>query len=212
MPNNTLTVLFQGDSITDCDRNRDGCAPNELSGLGTGYAMMAGTGILADHPGRNPQIINRGISGNRVVDLYARWKPDAIHLRPDLISILIGVNDTWHEFGSGNGVEIDRFRSIYWMLVEWTRRVLPDTQLALCEPFVLPCGVVGEGWRDEIDQRREVVAELASGFHCLHVPFQTMFDEALGEAAPGYWAPDGVHPSPAGHARMASLWRHTIGL
>ena len=88
-------ILFQGDSVTDCGRSRENVFNG---GLGSGYPTLIGARILADHLGEGYQIYNRGISGNRVVDLYARWKCDAIVLRPDIISILIGVNDTWHEY------------------------------------------------------------------------------------------------------------------
>ncbi len=138
-----MKILFQGDSITDCDRRS-----TTPEGLGAGYVAEAAKALDP----ATIEVINRGISGKRVEDLYARWKPDALHLRPDVISILIGVNDTWHEFLGGNGVEVDRYASIYRLLLEWTKDVLPDVRLVLCEPFVLPCGVVGEGWRDEIDQ------------------------------------------------------------
>ncbi len=212
MSSNSLTLLFQGDSITDAGRNREQAEANNFAGLGGGYAMMAATGILADHAQRTPRIYNRGNSGDRVVDLYARWKIDALNLRPDIISILIGVNDTWHEFGGNNGVEVSRYQTIYRLLLEWTRSILPDAQLVLCEPFLLPCGVVGPGWREEVDQRRKVVAELAQQFNALLVPFQTLFDTALTEAPAEYWAHDGVHPTPAGHARMAKCWRECVGL
>ena len=95
-----MKILFQGDSITDAGRNRDADTANIPSGLGSGYVNLIAAQLLRQHPEDNLQIYNRGISGNRIVDLYARWKVDAINLKPDLISVLIGVNDTWHEFGS----------------------------------------------------------------------------------------------------------------
>ena len=101
-------ILFQGDSITDAGRSRDANLPPN-AGLGGGFPGMIAAMLLSRYPARGYQIINRGISGNRVVDLYARWKADALNLSPDLISILIGVNDTWHEFGGKNGVEVDRW-------------------------------------------------------------------------------------------------------
>ena len=108
---------------------------------------------------------NRGISGNRIVDLYARIKSDVINLKPDVISVLIGVNDTWHEFGSQNGVSVPKYETIYRMFLEEVTAELPGVQWVLCEPFVLDCGVVVEGWRDEIDQRRAVVAKARPPHH-----------------------------------------------
>lgn len=199
-----MVLLFQGDSITDAGREREEGGSGDP--LGSGYPSFLAHRLAAKPSYR---VLNRGISGNRVVDLYARWKPDALHLKPDLISILVGVNDTWHEKNNGNGVEVDRYAQIYRLLLEWTRRVLPDVRLVLCEPFVLPCGVIEPDWRTEIDERRAVVAELARDFDARLVPFQREFDEALAEHSADYWAKDGVHPTPAGHELMASCWlRH----
>lgn len=206
-------VLFQGDSITDCGRDRQNEATaNHNGALGQGYASKIAGELLARYPDRNLQIYNRGISGNRVVDLYARWKCDAINLQPDCISILIGVNDTWHEFNWNNGVECDRYEQVYRMLLEFTRARLPKTRLVLCEPFVLPVGVVKPEWEEDIKIRREIVGRLAGEFGATHVPFQKLFDEAVKEAPAEYWLGDGVHPSPAGHARMAAFWRECVGL
>jgi lysophospholipase L1-like esterase len=196
-------LLFQGDSITDCNRVREGTGTNGCTDLGAGYVARIAQQLPA------AEVVNRGISGNRIVDLYARWKPDALHLRPDAISILIGVNDTWHEFKGGNGVEVPRYATIFRLLLEWTQASLPGVNLILCEPFVLPCGHVGTGWREEIDQRRRVVKNLAGEFQAAFVPFQETFDGAINSHPPEYWAEDGVHPTPAGHELMADCWlRH----
>ncbi len=209
MTNKTTRILFQGDSITDAGRSRDAnLAPN--AGLGGGYPNLIAAQLLNRSPAHGYQIINRGTGGNRVVDLYARWKIDALNLNPDLISILIGVNDTWHEFGSRNGVEVDRYGTIYRMLLEWTRQVLPATRLVICEPFVLPVGAVGDDWLPEIAARREICAELAGEFGATLVTFQKLFDEAVKEAPATYWLADGVHPTLAGHMRMADYWLQSV--
>jgi lysophospholipase L1-like esterase len=206
-------ILFQGDSITDCgrDRNVQDQANNNYA-LGQGYASRIAGGLLAEQPAAGLRVFNRGISGNRVVDLYARWKADGINLQPDLISILIGVNDTWHEFNYRNGVEVDRYEQVYRMLLEFTRSQLPEVTLVLCEPFVLACGVVTPEWEQDIAARQEVVGRLTVEFGAVRVPFQEMFNQALKEAPPEYWAEDGVHPSPAGHERMARFWRARVGI
>jgi len=203
-PNNI--ILFQGDSITDAGRNRELSAPNVGAALGSGYVNLIAAHLLQTRPQDNLHIFNRGISGNRVTDLYARWKVDGINLQPDLISILIGVNDTWHEFMYGNGVEVDRYTTVYRLLLEYTKQRLPNVQLVLCEPFVLPCGVVTEGWIAEMAERRQVVRQLAAESGAIFVPFQSMFDAALAQAEPAYWAADGVHPTPAGHRLMTDTW------
>jgi lysophospholipase L1-like esterase len=208
MPNNS-TILFQGDSITDCARNRDASAkPNDLPGLGQGYAMMAAAELLSTRPADGLRVFNRGISGNRVVDLYARIQGDILNLKPDVLSILIGVNDTWHGKNPdwSNGVAIPKYERIYRDLLNEVREVLPAVQFVLCEPFVLRCGVVRDDWVEEIDERRAVVAKLCKEFGAVLVPFQSMFDEAVNLAPPEYWAADGVHPSAAGHLLMAKCW------
>ena len=200
-------ILFQGDSITDCARDRGRQdQPNNTEALAGGYAGKIAGRLLADNPSLELRIFNRGIGGNRVVDLYARWRQDAIALKPDLVSILIGVNDMWHEFNFRNGVELDRFEQIYRMTLEDTRSKLPNAGFVLCEPFVLPCGVITPLWEADICARQKIVARLATEFGAVLVPFQQMFNAALKEAAPEYWSADGVHPTPAGHERMARFW------
>lgn len=200
-------IVFQGDSITDCHRNRDlQDHANNLPALGMGYAAGVASTLLADRPCDQLQIFNRGISGHRVVDLYARWKIDTLNLKPNLLSILIGVNDTWHGFTRDNGVEVPRYEQIYRMMLDWTVTALPGVRLVLCEPFVLPCGVVTDEWIVEIEQRRAVVQQLAADYQAVFVPFQQMFNDAMTQAPADYWADDGVHPSSAGHHRMAELW------
>ena len=199
-----MRVLFQGDSITDCGRHREAVEPNV--GLGAGYAMLSAGRLLADHPEKNIQVFNRGISGNRVVDLYARWKIDALNLKPDVLSILIGVNDTWHAFGSNNGVGVERYGRIYHEIITWTLQALPDVKIVLCEPFVLEFGAVAEEWLEEIDERRRIVKNLAEEFNLPLVPIQSVLNEALKQAPPEYWLTDGVHPSLAGHQLISDQW------
>jgi lysophospholipase L1-like esterase len=203
-------VLFQGDSITDCGRNREVADPNNSGALGLGYAHLIAAELLAQKPALS--IYNRGVSGNRVVDLYARVKSDLINLKPNLVSILIGVNDTWHEFRSQNGVSVPKYERVYRDLLTETREALPEVRLVICEPFVLLCGVVTEDWVKEIDARRAVAAKLAKEFNAIFVPFQSAFDEALRIAGPLHWTCEGVHPTPAGHHIMARTWlKHVAG-
>jgi len=201
------TILFQGDSITECGRHREAAEiPNDLCGLGQGYAMMVASEMLSARPTENLLFFNRGISGNRIVDLDARIKSDIINLKPDLLSILIGVNDTWHEKSSRNGVAPAKYERVYRALLIEVKEALPRVIFVLCEPFVLPCGVVTKEWVAEIDQRRAIVARLAQEFDARFVPFQSMFEEAVQQAPPAYWASDGVHPTAAGHLLMAKCW------
>jgi lysophospholipase L1-like esterase len=201
-------VVFQGDSITDGGRDRKQLAPH--AGLGSGYVMMAVARLLAEHPRAQLRCYNRGVSGNRFVDLYARIRADVINLRPDILSVLIGVNDTWHEFDSRNGVPVPKYQRLYREFLAEVRAELPAIRFILCEPFVLRCGVVTDAWQAEMEQRRQVVRQLADEFGARWVPFQRMFDEAVREAPPQYWATDGVHPTLAGHYRMAQTWMEAV--
>ena len=198
------TILFQGDSITDCQRRKEDPVHNQ--DLGMGYVDALAGELLAGEPEKNYKIFNRGISGHRIVDLYARWKPDAIHLKPDVLSLLIGINDIWHEFAALNGVEADRFDQFYRMLLDWTKKENPEIRLILCEPFALPCGVITDEWYEVLTERQSIVKKLAEDYKATFVPFQSIFDEALNKAPADYWAPDGVHPSIAGHRLMANAW------
>ncbi len=204
-------ILFQGDSITDCGRSRDANVPN--AGLGGGYPFMTAAHLLCAKAEDGLKFFNRGISGNRIVDLYARWKVDGLNLNPDVISILIGVNDTWHAFGSNNGVEVPRYEQFYRMLLEWTVQTRPEAKLVLCEPFVYVCGAVSPEWVPEINQRREVVCKMAKEFDAIFIPYQEIFDAALKRAPAEYWLGDGVHPTLAGHQLMSEAWlKATAGI
>ena len=202
-----MIILFQGDSITDCGRARleitDPGYPR--TGLGPGYPYLIATRLLCDR-GRDFQFYNFGISGNRIVDLYARWKADCINLRPDILSVLIGVNDTWHEKARRNGVEVPRYEQFYRMLMDWTLKELPDIGIVLLEPFVFPFGAVSEDWLDEIAQRGEVVRRIANDYHAVFVPLQSVLNNALNVAPQEHWLADGVHPMPAGHQLIADAW------
>jgi lysophospholipase L1-like esterase len=204
-------ILFQGDSITDTGRNREANGINIHHGLGNGYVQIAASMLLADRPSDNLRFLNRGISGHRVVDLFARWKVDTLNLQPNVLSILIGVNDTWHRFNYNNGVPVPKYERVYRDILAETKETLPKVKLVLCEPFVLPCGVVTDEWVAEINQRRKIVKNLAAEFGAVFVPFQSMFDQAQKQAPAPYWAEDGVHPTSAGHMIMARAWLQAVG-
>jgi len=206
------TVLFQGDSITDAGRNREKSDPNDRAALGGGYPLFLAGDLLADHAALNLKVYNRGISGNTVPDLAARWEADALDLNPAVLSILIGVNDIWHKLNGQYNGTVEDYEAGYRDLLLSTITALPDVRIVICEPFVLRCGAVNDRWFPEFDQRRAVAAKLAQELKLIWVPFQSMFDEAVKQAPPEYWASDGVHPTVAGHALMAETWRKVTGL
>ena len=202
-------LLFQGDSITDAGRRRDAPQPNDAESLGRGYACLAAARLLNEVPGLT--VHNRGISGNRVTDLRDRWPADCIDLQPTVVSILIGVNDTWHGVAKNNpanGTTLPEFDRVYRELLTDTREALPGVKLVVCEPFVTECGAVAEfNFHPDIDERRARVHAIARDHADVFVPFQSVYDEALRRHPdPAYWAPDGVHPSLAGHQIMADAW------
>jgi len=206
-------VLLQGDSITDAGRDKRRSGPNDPRAFGFGYASMIAAGLLGAHPDLRLKSYNRGISGNKVPDLDARWQADCIDLKPAVLSILIGVNDIWHKLNGRYDGTVADYESGFTALLERTKKALPNVKLVVCEPFALKCGAVGDHWYPEFDQRREAAARVAKAVGAIWVPFQAVFDEATGEKTPPkYWAGDGVHPSMAGHALVAKTWLNATGL
>lgn len=206
-------VLFQGDSITDAGRNRRAAGrANNANALGNGYPFLLACDLLRDHADPKMKVYNRGISGNKVPDLQARWKEDCLDLKPDVLSILIGVNDIWHKLNGRYKGTVKDYETGYRKLLKETIAALPETRIIICEPFVLRCGAINSKWFPEFDHRRAVAKKLAGEFKLTFVPFQSMFDKASKTAPPNYWAGDGVHPTLAGHSLMAKTWREVTGI
>ncbi|MNM99926.1 GDSL-like Lipase/Acylhydrolase [compost metagenome] len=205
-----MVILFQGDSITDGNRDR-GDDKNHI--LGHSYAYMIAGKLGNQYAEKQPLFVNRGVSGDRVSDLYARWNEDAISLKPDVISILVGVNDAWRiASGEPSGVT-DRFERAYRHLLTETVEVLPQAQLVLCEPFVLKTGATEEKWSlwtELLAGYQATVRELAVQYNAIHVPLQDLFDAAAERMEPAYWLWDGVHPTAAGHDLIASRWLEVV--
>ena len=207
---NGSAILFQGDSITDAGRDRRNTRANDSRGLGRGYAMLISSWLLSHHPEKKLKCLNRGISGNKVPDLDRRWQADCLDLKPAVLSILIGVNDIWHKLNGKYDGTVGSYEKGLEALLRRTREALPDTRIVLCEPFVLRCGAVNDSWFPEFDERRAACQRVGERQQCVWVPFQAMYDRALRDAAPAYWAGDGVHPSLAGHALMAKTWLDVV--
>ncbi len=205
-------ILFQGDSITDSGRNRAAADPNVSSALGTGYPLLVAAAALAAYPDRGLRFYNRGVSGNKVPDLERRWADDTLALSPDILSILIGVNDFWHTLGQGYTGTVEDYERQYSALLDRTRAALPQVRLIVLEPFVLRCGAVDDRWFPEFDERRAAAARVARHARATFVPLQQVFDDLARRTGPQYWAADGVHPTPAGHAVIAERWRRAAHL
>lgn len=204
-------ILFQGDSITDGGRGRN----NDLNHiLGHSYPYIIAGKLGYQFAEQQPIFVNRGVSGNRVSDLYARWNEDAISLQPDLLSILIGVNDAWRIMNHLPAGATDRFERAYRHLLAETKEVLPRTQLVLCEPFILKTGATEDKWTEwkaKLDHYGQVVRELCREFDAIFVPLQAAFDQAAERAEASYWLWDGVHPTAAGHYLIAEQWLNIAG-
>ena len=202
-------ILLQGDSITDCGRDR-----NDFYSMGDGYPNLVKASLGMDCPNAY-EFVNRGISGDRIVDLYARIKADFINLKPDYASIYIGVNDTWHELWNQNGVDTDKFEKIYTMLIDEIKAACPDIKLILIAPYVLEgiatCNVDEnpdrlERFQKDVAEKAAVVKKLAETYELPLVELQPAFDEACTKAPAVYWTADGVHPTACGHEIIKRLW------
>ena len=199
-----MRFLFQGDSITDAGR---GNYENPYV-TGAGYPRLLESDISFGQSGH--EILNGGISGNRVVDLLARWKKDCLNLKPDVLTILIGVNDVWHELDRGNGVRAELFEQIYRILLKETLEALPDIKIILMGAYVIHGEVTDENWDvfdSEVRKRRDITRKLAEEFHLGYVDLQEVFDKAQEKEASVHWSQDGVHPTAAGHKLIAQAWK-----
>lgn len=197
-------ILFQGDSITDGNRGRSE-DPNHI--LGHGYAFIIAAKNGAAHAALNLDFMNRGISGHTVLDLQKRWDADTLDLKPDMLSILIGIND------QGKGIAMEQYEAVYDELLTKTKAALPNVRIVLCEPFTLPVGKKKENydvWRAGVQQRQDIVASLAKKHATALVRFQKAFDEASKTAPAEYWIWDGVHPTYSGHQIMADEWERAV--
>lgn len=206
-----MKILFFGDSITDASRNRE--RPEQIDGLGGGYVRIVADRLYSTNPNKY-EIINTGISGNRIVDLYQRIKKDFWNYKPDVLNILIGVNDVWHEIDHANGVELDRFEQVYRMLIKDTLKVLPNVKIFLMEPFLL------EGWAtintevmpdrysrfENVYEYAKVVKKLADEFNLPFIALQEKLSKKASEVGAKHVLIDGVHPNFLGASIIADAF------
>ncbi|MVT11286.1 SGNH/GDSL hydrolase family protein [Chitinophaga tropicalis] len=204
-------VLFQGDSITDAGRKKDKSDANDSGALGNGYAYLTAAALLKQFPDRNLKIYNKGISGNKVYQLAERWDAECLDIKPDVLSILIGVNDFWHTLTGNYKGTIKTYRDDFTALLDRTKQKLPELQLIIGEPFAVKgIKAVDDKWYPAFNDYRAAAHEIATKYDAAFIPYQTVFDKAQ-QSAPGvYWTGDGVHPSLAGASLMSSAWLETI--
>lgn len=202
-----LVFLFQGDSITDGNRGRS-TDPNHI--MGHGYAFSIASRIGADFPNRDFIFYNRGISGNKLTDLQKRWTADTLDIKPDVLSILIGINDTAATIDKPNEATTPaQFETIFRSLLEESRRMNPDILLVLGIPFVYPVGKRKENWeqwRDDTAARQVVIRKLAVEFNAVLIDYPAVLDKAISRKNAEYWVWDGIHPTVFAHELMAREW------
>ncbi|TSD67059.1 SGNH/GDSL hydrolase family protein [Inquilinus sp. KBS0705] len=207
---NDAVILFQGDSITDGNRTRD----NDWNHvMGHGYACLIASRLWFDHPDKKFHFFNRGISGNKIPDLTARWQTDTLDIKPNLLSILIGVNDSLGAIMGDPIYTPENYESGYHALLKQTKEALPNIKLVICEPFILPVGKVKDNWdkwKEVVTTRQAIAKKLSEEFDAIFVDFQDEFNKALSKAPADYWIWDGVHPMPGGHELMARHWLKVV--
>ena len=201
-------LLFQGDSITDAGRNR-----NSGPLTGGGYPFLIAAKAGAAFPERGLVFMNRGVGGDKITELQARWEKDTLDLKPDILSILIGVNDSAQAIAPKSPQTIDEYAKTYDQLLGDALAANPKVKFVLCEPFFVnkdkPNQRAMEMQR-EVKARAAVVEKLAAKYQTPVVRFQKLFDDACDKAPASYWIPDGVHPSHSGYQLMADEWIRTV--
>ena len=200
-----MKVVFLGDSITDCGKNND---RGSLIPIGQSYVMLISSRLGKDKPMQHT-FVNSGISGDRCVNVLARIKIDCWNMQPDVVSLLIGVNDVWHEFDGQNGVSAERYESVMRMILTDTKKVLPRVKFILMAPYLLKDAVTKDytdQFKEEVDKRAKIVEKLAAEFDAAYISLQNIFDSACQNAPASYWAGDGIHATPAGHQLIADAW------
>ena len=202
-----LTIVFQGDSITDAWRRKERYYANDAHGMGEGYVYQIVSRLLGAHPDKNIRCYNRGISGNKVFQLDQRWKEDCLQLGPDVLSLLIGVNDFWHTLTHGYKGTAALFEKDLRALLDRTKKAHPAVKLILGEPFAVKGGTaISEAWFPTFPEYQAAVKRIAKDYGAALIPYQSIFDEALKSGSVDYWCADGVHPSIAGGFLMAEGW------
>ncbi len=198
-------VLFQGDSITDTGRSYF-----IRESLGEGYPAYVAKLLRERLPEYNLQFLNKGVSGNRISDLKRRFHRDCLGLHPfpSIVSIFIGINDTWRIFDMGLPSPIERYEEIYRELLDRIKEKSAFTRFILLSPFVLEDSEDKQDWREDVDARRAAVKRVANDYNARLINVQQIFDDAMKETGNGplYYTVDGVHPTPEGHALIAENW------
>lgn len=198
------TLLFIGDSITDAGRDR-----MNIESLGHGFPLLIAAAVQNLFPEKRLTVINKGIGGDKLIDLKNRWEEDCLNLNPDIVTIMIGVNDTWSNESKPEGPseeELEEFESNYRYLLKSLHQ-RTDAKVILMEPFVLPFPKDRVHWRMDLDKRIHVVRKMAGEYQTELIPLDGLFNAAgLRNGFSFYTGDDGVHPTVAGHGFIAQTW------
>ncbi len=201
-------ILFIGDSITDVGRNRQ-----EYNHLGHGYPLLVAAALSANYPELQLQFLNRGISGNQIIDLKNRWDEDCISLQPDIVSILIGINDTGNVIGTqdfASQESLQEFETTYRLILDRLKNET-DAQIVMMEPFVLSFPEERLEWREDLDPRIQIVRRLANEFAVDYIPLDGLLNTVgMKTGYPYLTGEDGVHPTVAGHGVVAKAWEEIV--
>lgn len=202
------TIVFIGDSITDAERMSAAYKP-----FGAGYVHFTANALLAKYPQLNLNIINSGVSGNTIRDLRTRWQRDCISHKPDVLSILIGVNDVWRRIAENDlsgAADLDEYDSMYRQLISQTKKEC-NSRIVIIEPFMF-CDDFNNPVFVELRRFVEKVRIIAADFNAVLVPLQKAIDERIKEVPPQNWSLDMVHPEVWAHAWISQRWLEVTGL
>lgn len=206
--NKNDTLLFIGDSITDVGRDR-----TDGQDMGNGFPLLIAAHLLSAFPDKRLTVLNRGIGGDSLGDLKNRWEHDCLIINPDIVTILIGINDTWRNQNDEKTItekELDEFESDYRFLLKSLHQ-RTDARVVLMEPFVLPFPKDRVNWREDLDPRIQIVRKMAREYQTELVPLDGVLN-ALGikNGFSYYTGDDGVHPTVAGHGVIAKAWLDSV--
>lgn len=192
-----MKILFQGDSITDAGRDRA-----DYHDLGSGYPFYASCLIEEGYPGVNFEFVNLGISGNRTENLVERLQADFVDIQPDIVSILIGVNDTWHRADEQNWIDNKTFENNYRTVLTAIKENT-NAKIIMMEQFLLSVPDK-DFFRVDLNPKIDIVRRLAREFADVYIPLDGLFAAESIKKAPTFWAADGVHPTADGAKFIAA--------
>lgn len=202
---NGAKILFQGDSVTDWGRDY-----NSDEQLGNSYVKKIDQFLKIFKDDNNIKVFNRGVSGNRVRDLNKRWQKDCLDLKPDIVTILVGINDCWRRYDNNDPTSVRDFESEYREILLQTKNI--GAKIILMEPFVFPFPKDRLTWREDLDPKIQIVRKLSRDFNTILIPLDAIFASIIAENDPTEYAIDGVHPTDKGHSVIALEWLRAIKL